>query len=178
MTRIALFGGSFDPPHLGHVLAATFAHAVGRVDEVWILPVARHAYGKPISPWERRWTLCQAAFAGLGFARLRDDELRNPEGYTWTLLQRLRAERPEVRWALVGGSDTSRDLPNWYRGAELVAQVEVIAVPRRGFDEADPAALPAISSSLVRGLLARGEEARSLLPASVADRIAAEGWYR
>jgi len=160
------------------VLAATFAHAVGRLDEVWILPVARHAYGKPISAWERRWALCQAAFAGLGFARLRDDELRNPEGYTWTLIQRLRVEHPTVRWALVGGTDTSRDVLNWHRGAELTAQVDIIAVPRRGFDEADPAALPAISSSLVRGILARGEDARGLLPAGVADRIAAEAWYR
>lgn len=175
--RIALFGGSFDPPHLGHVLAAVYAHAVGRVDEVWVLPVAKHAYGKALAPWERRWELCTLAFAGLSFVRLRDDERRNPAGYTITLVEALRAAHPGVRWCLVGGTDTSRDLPNWHRGRELVDLVEVIAVPRRGWDDADPAALPAISSSQVRALLAQGGDARALLPAAVAERIAADGWY-
>jgi nicotinate-nucleotide adenylyltransferase len=176
--RVALFGGSFDPPHLGHVLAATWARLVGGVDEVWILPVARHAYGKPVSPWDRRWALCSAAFGPLGFARLRDDELRNPDGYTITLLERLRVDHPDTAFSLVGGTDTSRDMVNWHRGAELARLVDVIAVPRRGFDESHPAALPAISSTLVRERLARGDEARDLLPAAVADLISRGGWYR
>ena len=54
MARIALFGGSFDPPHLGHVFAAIHARVVGLVDEVWILPVANHPYGKQLSPWQQR----------------------------------------------------------------------------------------------------------------------------
>ncbi len=117
--RIALFGGSFDPPHLGHVLAATYARVMGGVDEVWVVPVARHAYAKPIAPWEQRWALCQAAFAGLGFVRLRDDELRNPHGYTFGLLAALRSGHPGHTWFLVGGTDTAADLGNWHRGAEL-----------------------------------------------------------
>lgn len=176
--RIALFGGSFDPPHLGHVLAATWARVVGGADEVWILPVARHAYGKHLSPWDQRWALCQAAFGPLGFTKLRDDELRNPQGYTVTLLERLRAEHPEASFSLVGGTDTSRDLPNWHRGAELVRMVDVIAVPRRGFDDSHPAALPAISSTLVRERMQRGEDVSGMLPAAVATLIAGRNWYR
>jgi nicotinate-nucleotide adenylyltransferase len=176
--HIALFGGSFDPPHLGHVLAATWARLVGGVDAVWVLPVAKHAYGKHLSPWAQRWELCQAAFAPLGFATLRDDELRNPEGYTITLIERLRAANPQARFSLVGGTDTSRDLINWHRGAELARLVDVIAVPRRGFDDSHPAALPAISSTLVRERLQRGEAATELLPAAVTTLIANNGWYR
>ncbi|MBA3684913.1 MAG: nicotinate-nicotinamide nucleotide adenylyltransferase [Planctomycetes bacterium] len=176
--RIALFGGAFDPPHLGHVLAATWAHCTAEVDEVWILPTAKHAYGKPMAPWAQRWELCQAAFAGLGFAHLRDDELRNPEGFTITLLERLRAAHPGHRWLLVGGTDTSRDLPNWHRGAELAGLVEVIAVPRRGYDDMHPGALPAISSTLVRERLRAGAGAGELLPARVGALIAERGWYR
>jgi nicotinate-nucleotide adenylyltransferase len=174
--RIALFGGSFDPPHLGHVLAACYARVAGRADEVWVLPVAKHAYGKPIAPWEQRWRLCQAAFAGLPFVRLCDDELRNPAGFTIDLLTALKARHPADHWLLVGGTDTARDLPNWHRGAELARMIEVIPVPRRGFDE-HPAALPAISSSLVRELLARGEAVTDLVPPAVAELIRDEGWY-
>lgn len=175
--HIALFGGSFDPPHLGHVLAATWARLVGGVDAVWVLPVARHAYGKHLSPWPQRWALCQAAFAPLPFVTLRDDELRNPEGYTFTLLERLRAAHPHDRFSLVGGTDTSRDLVNWYRGAELSTMLDVIAVPRRGFDDTHPAALPAISSTQVRDRLQHGAAVDELLPPAVAELIAANHWY-
>jgi nicotinate-nucleotide adenylyltransferase len=174
--RIALFGGSFDPPHLGHVLAACYARIVAQVDEVWVLPVARHAYGKPISSWEQRWCLCEAAFAALPFVRLRDDEHDNPGGYTIDLIERLRARHPQHRWLLVGGTDTARDLPNWHRGAELVDLIGVIPVPRRGYDD-HPAALPEISSSLVRERCRRGERVDDLVGPAVADLIAAKRWY-
>jgi nicotinate-nucleotide adenylyltransferase len=175
--RIALFGGSFDPPHLGHVLAACYARVVAQVDEVWVAPVAKHAYGKPISPWEQRWRLCQAAFTTLPFVRLCDDELRNAGGYTIDLLEQLRQQHPLNHWLLVGGTDTARDLLNWHRGAELVTMIDVIPVPRRGYDD-HPAALPQISSSLLRERLARHEDISALVPPAVAELIAAQGWYR
>lgn len=175
--HVALFGGSFDPPHLGHVLAATWARMVGGVDAVWVLPVARHAYGKPVSPWDQRWALCQAAFAPLGFAQVRDDELRNPPGYTITLIELLRREHPDTRFSLVGGTDTSRDLLNWHRGSELARLIDVIAVPRRGFDDSHPGALPAISSTLVRERLRVGDTVSTLVPAAVVDLIRERGWY-
>ncbi|HEX3133864.1 MAG TPA: nicotinate-nicotinamide nucleotide adenylyltransferase [Planctomycetota bacterium] len=174
--RIALFGGSFDPPHLGHVLAACYARVVAQVDEVWVLPVAKHAYGKAISPWEQRWRLCEAAFTGLPFVRLRDDERMNPGGYTFDLIEHLRKNNPLHRWLLVSGTDTARDLLNWHRGAELVKLIEVIPVPRRGYDD-HPAALPQISSSLIRERLARNDDVRTLVPPAVADLIAAQRWY-
>lgn len=175
---IALFGGSFDPPHLGHVLCATWAQAVSGADEVWVLPVARHRYDhkRALLPWEARWALCQAAFGDLGFCRLRDDELGNPSGSTFDLLSRLRPAHPDVRWLLVGGTDTQRDLPNWHRGDELLRLVEVVAVPRRGFDAGDHA-LPCISSTEVRRRLAAGEPVDGLLPRRVADLIHQQGWY-
>ena len=175
--RIALFGGSFDPPHLGHVLAACYARVVAQVDEVWVLPVAKHAYGKPLSPWAQRWELCQAAFASLPFVRLRDDELTNPGGYTVDLVERLRTAHPGHRWLLVGGSDTARDLLNWHRGGDLITMIEIIPVPRRGYDE-HPAALPQISSSLIRERLARQEDITPLVPPSVAELISRQRWYR
>jgi nicotinate-nucleotide adenylyltransferase len=141
---------------------------------VWILPVARHPYGKPIAPWAQRWTLCEAAFAPLGFAKLRDDELGNPSGYTFDLVERLSAAHPCTEWLLVGGSDTATDLPRWHRGAELAARVRLLVVPRGG----PGAALPDIASSAIRAQLARGGGADGLVPPQVASAIAREGWYR
>lgn len=175
--RVALFGGSFDPPHLGHLLAACYARIVAQVDEVWVLPVARHAYGKPISPWEQRWRLCEAAFERLPFVRLRDDEQANTGGYTIDLIERLRAQHPTHHWLLVGGTDTARDLLNWHRGADLVKLIDVIPVPRRGYDE-HPAALPEISSSLIRERCKRGEPVTDLVTPAVATLIADKHWYR
>lgn len=178
MSSIALFGGAFNPPHLGHVLCATWAWAAADIDEVWVLPVADHPYGKDLLAWDVRWRLCEAAFSGLGFVRLCDDERRNPGGRTFTLLQGLRARHPGHRWHLIGGSDTEADLGNWYRGAELKDQVTVIPVPRRGYDEQDPLALPAISSSAVRQAIAVGGEWRRMVPAAVAAIIADAQLYR
>jgi len=174
--RIALFGGSFDPPHWGHVLAATWAVVAGRLDQVWILPVARHPYGKPLAPWEQRWQLCQAAFAHLPFVRLRDDELRNPNGYTYDLVEAFMRAAPQAQWFLVGGGDTARDLRHWHRGEELARLITVISVPRSGYNM-HAAAVPAISSTTIRERLASGASIAEYVPPAVAELIAAHGWY-
>ncbi len=176
MPTIALFGGSFDPPHLGHVLAAAWARLCGGADQVWVLPAANHPYAKALSPWDQRWRLCQLAFADLPFVTVRNDELHS-SGYTVDLVEQLQREHPGHRWLLVGGTDTARDLPNWRRGADLARLVEVLCVPRGGFDQQHPGALPAISSSLVRARLQAGDSVSGLLSRAVADEIARSGWY-
>lgn len=177
--RIALFGGSFDPPHLGHVLAAVTARSRAGVDAVWVLPVARHPYGKQLAPWAQRWALCQAAFAPLGsWISVRDDELANSSGFTFDLVTSLAAANPGHHWCLIGGSDTATDLPNWHRGKELAQLIEVIAVPRRGQGgDHDDAAIPAISSSRIRHDLAAGTSVERLVPAAVATLIGQNHWY-
>jgi len=174
--RIALFGGSFDPPHWGHVLAATWAMVAGRLDQVWILPVAHHPYAKTLSPWSQRWQLCQAAFAQLPFAQLRDDELHNASGYTIDLVERLQHDHPRCEWFLIGGTDTARDLRNWHRGEELARLISVLVVPRCGYDT-HASALPMISSSQVRSRLRERLGVEELLPPAVAQLICAQGWY-
>jgi nicotinate-nucleotide adenylyltransferase len=175
VATIALFGGSFDPPHLGHLYAALHARAVGRADAVWVLPSARHPYAKDLRPWEQRWELCQLAFADLPFVELHDDE-RHSSGYTVDLVELLMRNHPGNDWMLVGGTDTAMDLPNWHRGDDLAKLIRVHAVPRGGHD-GHPGALPAISSSLVRGYLATGRPTDHLLAPPVAKLIHEHGWY-
>ncbi len=176
MATIALFGGSFDPPHLGHVLAVAWARLCGGAERVWVLPAANHPYAKTLSPWAQRWRLCQLAFADLPFCELHNDELRST-GYTVDLVERLQRENPGHRWLLVGGTDTAKDMANWHRGAELMRLVEVLCVPRGGFDD-HSGALPAISSSLVRQRLGTGGDVSGLLTKTVAADIDRNRWYR
>ncbi|TVR45122.1 MAG: nicotinate-nicotinamide nucleotide adenylyltransferase [Planctomycetota bacterium] len=175
--RIALFGGSFDPPHLGHVYAALHAYVVGDVDEVWVLPVAHHPYGKALSPFQQRWELARAAFGELPGVRLSDAEQDNLQGHTITLIESLMDRHPGTTWVLVGGSDTEADLINWHRGPELTKLVEVHAVPRRGYDD-HPAALPELSSTLIRQYIAAGNSIHGLVPREVERLIANHRWYQ
>ena len=175
--RVALFGGSFNPPHLGHVLCAVYAQKMGDLDEVWIMPSADHPYGKDLLSWDARWELCQAAFAGLSFVQLRDDELRNEGGKTFNLIQQLQEQHADYQWFLIGGTDVASDLPNWYRGADLQEMIELLAIPRQGFDHGSATALPAISSTTIRERIARGLAIDDLVPLAVEHLIAEHGHY-
>ena len=176
--HVALFGGSFNPPHLGHVLCVLYAYKIAQVDQVWILPAINHPYGKELLAWQDRWDMCVAAFAGLEFVRLCDDELHNESGKTFDLLQQLKEKHVNNTWSFIGGTDTQNDMPQWYRGDELLQQLEIIAVPRQGFDDTSDAALPAISSSLVRERLTAGYSVSGLLPKGVIDLIDTHKWYK
>ena len=176
--RIAIFGGSFNPPHLGHVLCAVYAQKMGNVDEVWVMPSADHPYGKDLLSWEARWQLCEAAFAGLDFVKLRHDELENDGGKTYNLVQHLKKMYPDNTWFLIGGTDVAEDMPNWYHGYELQEMVELIAVPRQGFDNGSATALPAISSTEIRNRLARGMAIDDLVPLAVERLIAEQQFYQ
>lgn len=176
--HIALFGGAFDPPHLGHVLATCFAWKTAALDAIWVLPSAHHPWGKPMRPWQQRWQLCQLAFADLPFVQVRDEEQRNVEGRTFDLVAMLQDEHPTTHFSLLGGTDTREQLPSWYRGEELAQLVDVVPVPRGGYDSEHPAALPAISSTEIRARLRRGDRVDGLVPRAVADLIARKGWYQ
>lgn len=145
---IALFGGTFHPPHLGHVLCAAYVRIMHDIDEVWVLPTVRHPYNKnmPEFPLRRLW--CEVAFADLPFVTIRDDELENPTGRTWDLLDILEVKHEEHSFSLIGGSDIAKDIQNWYMGPELCERINLIPIPRGGFGE--PVSLPEISSSAIR----------------------------
>ena len=57
--QVALLGGSFNPPHVGHLLAAQYVHATQGVDEVWLMPTFRHPFGKVTAPFEHRVRMCE-----------------------------------------------------------------------------------------------------------------------
>src|SRR5262245_35445385 len=105
--EIALFGGSFNPPHVGHLLAAWYVRATEAVDEVWLMPSHTHPCGKALAPFEHRVRMCELlcddAAGWLKVTQVEKDV--SSEGRTLHTLEHLRARHPEHRWVLVIGSD-------------------------------------------------------------------------
>ena len=176
--EIALFGGSFDPPHLGHVLAATYVVATEPIDELWLVPVFEHPLGKkPREPFEHRARLCEEAVRDLARARVSrlEGELIG-EGRTVDLLECLHEAYPGDRWTLILGTDLTAERPQWKRFERIAELARIVTLPRRGFDA--QSLLPEISSTQVRALLASGSpEAGRLVPRQVLEAIRAAGTY-
>jgi nicotinate-nucleotide adenylyltransferase len=133
--RIAVFGGTFDPVHLGHLITAEQCREQARLDEVWFMPAARppHKRAQPLSPFDRRAEMLALAVAGQPAFKVATLERDRPGlSYTVETLQALTTEHPEVDWHFVMGSDSLVDLPGWYQPQRIVALARLLVVVRPG----------------------------------------------
>lgn len=184
--HVALLGGSFNPPHVAHLMAAYWILATQGVDEVWLLPAYSHPFGKALAPFPHRVRMCELAVAELDHARVRvcadEAELASDPlvGKTARTLEHLAAKYPGARFALAVGSDILGETSKWYRWDRVQALARMIVVGREGHPDGagDAPLLPPISSTSVRERLERGEPVADLVPRSVLEYITAEGLYR
>jgi nicotinate-nucleotide adenylyltransferase len=156
--RLGVFGGSFDPPHVAHVLAVQAVLASGEVDRVLVLPVHGHAFGKRMESFEHRARMCRLAFGDVAGAEVSELERElPPPNYTLHTLEALQRRHPEAELRLVVGGDVLRDRGKWYHWDEVTRLAPLIALGRVGVSTSDaPApALPDVSSTEVRAWLAR-----------------------
>ncbi len=179
--KIGIFGGSFDPPHLSHLSVCAFALSLTDIDEVWVVPVFEHAFGKSMASFEHRARMCELAFRDLRRTRVSDIERRiGGTSYTVRTLERVAAERPEASLALITGADAVRDRRSWHRFDRVTQLAELVVFGRQGV-ELDRAALPAppgISSTRIREQLSRGEPVSPLVPRAVLRYIGRHDLYR
>jgi nicotinate-nucleotide adenylyltransferase len=180
--EIALLGGSFNPPHVAHVMAAWWALATQGVRQVWLLPAFRHPFGKALAPFEDRVEMCRLAVAAVRGAHVctAEAELAGDPlcGKTARTLEHLREKHPDLDFALVVGADILPDTPKWYRWDRVQALARVVVVGRQGYPAGPAPALPAISSTEVRERLARGEDVSALVPRRVVAYALERGLYR
>jgi nicotinate-nucleotide adenylyltransferase len=132
--RLGLFGGTFDPPHFGHVAALRAANATNRFDLI-VVAVAGDPYLKSARPALRpaalRLKMAEAAFGSLDFVEVSDREIRRVgPSYTIDTVRELLAEADEVD--LIIGADLLRQLDTWHDAAALRELVRVGVVPRPG----------------------------------------------
>lgn len=155
--RIALFGGSFDPPHIGHQLACLYVLETHEVDEVWMLPCAQHPFEKQMSPFVHRVAMCQHAVASLPRVQVCtiEQELSGPS-YTLHTVRELSARYPQHEFLLVIGADLLRERAHWHGAAELCQRVRFIVLGRRHVEGTHPSRPPAALAHASQAALAQG----------------------
>jgi nicotinate-nucleotide adenylyltransferase len=173
--RTAILGGAFDPPHLGHVALAEGALGALGADRLLVLVTANPGHKLSELDAETRLSLARLAFAGLPNTEVRLDD----HSYT---VDYLRDVRPEDA-VLVIGADQWAVFDTWREPDEIKRLIPIAVAARPGETQPEGEVevfqidqLP-ISSSDVRGRVARGESIEDLVPASVAREIARRGLY-
>lgn len=172
--RIAIYGGSFNPPHVGHAMVAAWLGWTGQAEEVWLLPAAGHPFGKRLLPFSLRAELCEALAATVG-AHVRvcriEDELPRPS-YTIDTLHALGARHPEHVFRLVVGADILPDTPRWKAWDQIERDFAPLVVGRGGYPPIPGMpTFPEVSSTDIRARHDTGEDVSALLPKGVADRL-------
>lgn len=186
--RVGLLGGTFDPPHLGHLTIAQGVLETCKLDEIWFMPSHRppHKNGSAITDNHQRVKMTQLAIDGNPYFKLSLIEFeRNDRSYTIDTIEILKENYPGTDFYFIIGGDMIEDLPNWHRIDELSNMIKFIGVNRPGYypdNEQYHVSLvdvPQIdvSSSELRSRLRDRKSGRYLLPESVRTFIAEEGLY-
>lgn len=178
---VALFGGSFNPPHVGHVLAASYVLSVGWVDRVLVVPVFEHALGKSLVAFEHRAEMARRAFGWLPQVEVSTLEasLGAPSRTLRTIVA-LEAQHPDWVLRLLVGSDITGEIAKWQAFDQIERKAPPLYLQRAGSPAANagPGVLPEVSSTEVRGMLASARrdqppppELGALVPRAVLDYI-------
>lgn len=197
--RIGLFGGTFDPPHIGHLILA--GEAVFQFDLtrfLWVLtPDPPHKLDNPITPLKHRLPMLQRMIMHNPSFEISRVEIDRPgPHYTIDTVRLIAQQEPDAELYLLIGGDSLHDLPTWHLSADLVAEVSSIGVMRRPGDSIDLASLEEklpgvtekvrfldalvqpVSSSELRRRVAAGEMYRYYVAPEVYDYIETNQLYR
>jgi nicotinate-nucleotide adenylyltransferase len=197
--RWGILGGTFDPPHYGHLVIAEQVHEVLQLTGVLFVPAARppHKADRVITNADHRLAMVDLAIAGNPHFSLSRAEIdRGGTSYSVETLERLTADRPGDRFTFIISTEAARQLPTWREPRRLLELCEIAVVPRVGYPrlESDWAAhefgglehrFLAVdtspvghSASDIRRRVASGRTIRYLVPPPVEDYIVRYGLYR
>lgn len=177
--KVALYGGSFNPPHLGHAQVVLHLLHAG-FDEVWVIPAFVHPFGKELAPFDHRMRMLELAMADFG-ARVRICGVeKNLPAPSWTVdtVEHLCSRHPECMFSLVLGEDQKPALDAWRRIEDLRRMVPFFFVRRGPWRDGEPVpSIPDYSSSEIRRQLAAGRMPEGWMHARVCAYIRREGLY-
>jgi nicotinate-nucleotide adenylyltransferase len=191
---IGILGGTFDPPHAGHVAAAVAAHKQLGLDEVRVIPAGQAPLraGAPVASAADRVAMCRLAFAEHPWAVVDDRETRRA-GTSWSVdtARELAREHPDALRVWVLGADQLARLDRWKDVVELCGLVEFAVLSREGISTLPPPSLATVirlsvlkapevrvSSTALREALRRGDSPRNGLPLGVARHIDERSLYQ
>jgi nicotinate-nucleotide adenylyltransferase len=199
MQSMGIFGGTFDPPHLGHLILAAEARAqLGLERLLWVLtPDPPHKQGQSIAPLTERLRMVQLAITDNAEFELSSVEMNRPgPQYAQDTVSLLSTEYPGVELVYLMGGDSLRTLPTWHRPADFISACHLIGVMRRPGDTVELAALekslPGLSAKVrfveaplldiaaheIRARIAEGRPFRYFLPEKVYEYIEENRLYR
>lgn len=177
--HVGIMGGTFDPIHCGHLLAAEQAREQAGLDEVWFMPthIPPHKSRQHLTAAQDRLRMVELAVADNPAFRVTDVELqREGPSYTYDTMVRLVREYPDCRFSFIIGADMVEILPTWYRFEELVRLVHFIGLARPGTklersrrEYVTFVEMPVwdISSTMIRKKAASDKSIRYLVPPAV-----------
>jgi nicotinate-nucleotide adenylyltransferase len=195
--NIGIFGGTFDPPHIGHLVIADQALTQLKLDQVWFMPVGQppHKAGNHISTVEHRVAMVQLAIADHpGFQLSLVDVERPAPHYSVTAIELLESQHPQHDWCFIMGADSLEDLPHWHQPRRLI-ELATLAVAGRPGARPDTtelehdipglcarvqwvnAPLVDLSSTELRRLAREGASLRYLVPQSVEAYVVEHALY-
>lgn len=185
---VGIFGGSFNPIHLGHIALARHLLDAASVDEVWFVvsPQNPLKHQAQLMDDQLRWRMVCEALKDEPRLIPCDVEMQLPTpSYMWVTLQHLEKTFPQHRFVLLIGGDNWQHFHQWHRHEDIIARYPIVIYPRSGSGQAlSSAHLPAtvsiteapllnISSTMIRQRLAAGESIRHLVPPAVASILQA-----
>ncbi len=178
---VGIFGGSFNPIHKGHISIAREVLRRTPVEEVWFVVTPQNPFKQQqrLMDDNLRLEMTRKALEDEPGLVCSDYEFRLPRpSYMWNTLQHLKEDYPNDTFALIIGADNWVSFPRWRNHEEILRNHEVIVYPRKGCP-VDPETLPPgvtyldldlidISATVIRQMVARGDDVESLVPEGVA----------
>lgn len=196
--NIGIFGGTFDPPHIGHLVIADQALTQLKLDEVWFMPAGQppHKLNNDVSAAQHRVEMTRLAIAGhAGFTLSTFDIDRPGPHYSSKAIELLEQRHPQHDWCFIMGADSLDDLPKWHEPQRLIALATLAVAGRPGAHpdlvkiERDVPGISArvqwvdaplvdLSSTQLRKMVHAGASLRYLVPDAVIDYIQQHSLYR
>lgn len=173
-TKIGIFGGSFNPPHKGHVEICRYLLSQNAVDQIWVVPCYKHPFDKELAPFEERVTMCKLAF-GEFFGKIKISDIERTLGgvsYTVKTLEHLRESHPGNEFHLIVGSDAAKESTTWKEASKLSELAKLLEVPR-----GTNSPIPDISSTDVRKAVRSNKNISGLVTKEVAEYIISRKLY-
>ncbi len=179
---VAFFGGSFNPPHISHVLSVVYALSVFPIDLVMVVPVFQHPFAKELAAFDDRMEMCRVALSWIPGVMVSAVERElGGESLTLRTLEHLRGVYPHWSFRLLVGADVLADLHKWHRFDRIAEIAPPIVLGRAGVqaNEAPEPLLPRVSSTEIREAAARGrlDEVKEKIPERVRELIVSRGIY-
>lgn len=179
---VGVYGVSFNPPHLAHVLALTVVLARFDIERILVVPTYQHPFAKALASYEDRVKMCELAMGFLPRVEIsRVEEELGGESRTLRTLEHLRSLHPDWSMRFIIGADLVAESSKWYGFDRITELAPPIVLGRVGvaYEGAPAPVLPAISSTEVRAMIGAGRlaEVEPLVPKHVLEYVSARGLY-